>query len=248
MIRGTRLFLRAVAMLLVAGISAPVAALSVSPVHIEMASTGGASRAQVVVRNDSKSPMPVEASLLRFTMDDAGNRKETPASDEFLVFPPQALIPPDGTQVFRLQWVGEPMLARSQSYMLSISQIPVRMPKGSTGVQVALSFGVLINVAPPQGKPDLKLVATGIAVDKQGNRLAAITVHNPSLVHALLPDSSIRMSGPGWEASLSRATLAERVGIGLVQPGQRRRFVLPVQVPASVRSIEASMEYRPSRR
>lgn len=238
----------AASMLLAVSVCAPAEALSVSPIHIEMSSTGAASRSQVTVRNESAVPMPVEATLQRFTMDEAGSRRETPANDDFLVFPPQALIPPGGVQVFRLQWVGEPMLAKSHSYMLSISQIPVKMPKGRTGVQVALSFGVLINVAPPQGKPDLRLVEAGIAIDKQGNRVAAITVHNPSTVHALLPESSIELTSAGWSASLSQAELADRVGIGLVQPGSRRRFLLPIQVPGAVKGFQASLAYKPGRK
>jgi P pilus assembly chaperone PapD len=226
----------------------PAGALSVSPTHVEMISAGSGARAQVVVRNDASAPLPVEATLQRFTLDENGGRKNAPAGEEFLVFPPQAMIPPKGSQVFRIQWVGEPLLARSGSYMLSISQIPVRTPRGRSGVQVALSFGVVINVAPPQATPQLRLLNAAVATGEGGRRVPAITVHNPTNVHALLPQSTIRLSGGAWSATLSPADLSERMGIGLVQPGQRRRFLLPVTVPASVGAIQATVEFNPNRR
>ena len=53
----------------------------------------------------------------------------------FLVVPPQALMPPGATQNFRIQWVGEPQLCESQSYML-----PVELPANVTQVQASLDF------------------------------------------------------------------------------------------------------------
>jgi P pilus assembly chaperone PapD len=222
--------------------------MGVSPVHLEMTSVGARARSQVTVTNDSSAPLPVEASLQRLTVDENGESKLAPGGgDEFVLFPPQALIPPGGTQVFRVQWVGEPMLDSSQSFLLSLSQIPVKAPKGQRGVQIAMSFGAIINVAPPQGLPELKLVGTGVATDKQGKRHPTITVENPTRIHALLPQSTIHLSGAGWSETLTPGALSQSIGIGLVQPGRRRKFILPVELPANVTNVEASLDFKPKR-
>src|SRR5690606_8939095 len=106
------------------------AAMTVSPLHVEMTSAGKSSRTQVTVTNTCSKALPVEASLQSFDIDASGMRQTKPAGDQFLVFPPQAMIPPGKTQVFRVQWVGEPLLKASESYLLSIAQIPVKLPKG----------------------------------------------------------------------------------------------------------------------
>ncbi len=233
-------------------VSAPISparAFGVSPTHIEMTTIGRSGRGQIQVMNELASPLPVEAIMKRFELNEDGKGRTTRGDvDDILVFPPQAFIPPNSTQVFRLQWVGEPMLAKSRSYLLSVSQIPVKMPKGRSGVQIALSLGVVINVAPPRGTPQLKIVNAAVARDQSGSRVPVITVFNPSNVHALLPESTIRLASGKWGINLSPRELSHRIGIGLVQPGQKRRFLLPVKLPPSVNSYRADLAFTPQKR
>jgi len=224
------------------------AAMSVTPIQVEMTSTGGAGRSQVTVTNDSNEPLPVEVAIEKLALEEDGDRKLTKAGETFLVFPPQAMIAPGSSQVFRLQWVGEPVIAASESYLLSVNQVPVKLPQGKSAVQIVMSFGVIINVAPPQGSPSLAVVSTGVEADKKsGKRYPTITVENPTNIHALLPQSTIELSGGGWSHTMSATELSEKVGIGLVQPGKKRRFVLPVDLPAGVSSVQASLDFKPKR-
>ncbi len=236
----------AAAIMAACGFAASANAMSVTPIHVEMKSVGGPSRSQVTVLNTGKAPMPVETMLERLQLDEEGKRKTSKAGEEFLVFPPQAIIPPGGTQVFRLQWVGEPNLAQSQSYIFNISQVPVQFPKGQSKVQVVMGFGVIINVGPNGVDPALKIVGSGIMNDK-GKRRAFITVENPTKTHALLPEGRLNIAGQGWSQSLTHAEIREKIGIGLVQPGKRRKFVMPFDVPAGVANVQASLDYKPKR-
>jgi fimbrial chaperone protein len=191
--------------------------------------------------------VPVELAIERVTLDERGQRKSSKAGESFLVFPPQALIAPGATQVFRLQWVGEPQLARSESYMVYVNQIPVRLQNVRHAVQIVSSMGVVVNVAPPSGTPDLKLVGTSVVTEK-GKRLPTITVENPTNVHALLPESRIVLTSGTWSRTIEPNEISTKVGIGLVEPGKRRRFVLPFDLPPGVGQITASVEFKPSRR
>lgn len=227
--------------------SQPAAALSVTPIQVEMLSTGG-QRAQVTVNNDSQEPLPVEIGIDKLALDENGGRKLSKAGEDFVVFPPQAMIAPGSSQVFRLQWVGEPMIAESQTFMMSINQVPVKLPKGKSAVQIVMSFGVVVNVAPPQGSPSLTLVGTGIETDKKtGKRHPTVTVANPTKIHALLPQGTLNLSSGSWSKRMTAAELSEKVGIGLVQPGKKRKFVLPVDLPADVSSVQASLDFKPKR-
>ncbi|MCB1518989.1 MAG: molecular chaperone [Hyphomicrobiaceae bacterium] len=231
---------------------APIAdtakAMSVTPIQVEMTSAGSSGRAQVTVNNDANEPLPVEIVLQKLSLDEKGNRKLSKAGEDFLIFPPQALIAPGSSQVFRLQWVGEPMMPASESYLMSVNQVPVKLPKGKSAVQIVMSFGVIINVAPPQGKPTLAVVGTGVEKDKRtGKRYPTLTVQNSSNVHALLPQSTLKLSGGGWSKSMSSTELAEKIGVGLVQPGKKRRFVVPVELPANVASVTAGLDFKPKR-
>src|SRR6516225_4813795 len=71
-----------------------------------MVSIGSNSRANIQVVNDGAAPMPVEVLLKKLEIAEDGRTTESPASDDFLVFPPQAVVPAGATQSFRIQWVG----------------------------------------------------------------------------------------------------------------------------------------------
>lgn len=239
--------LMAAAIGLAAAHLAPAVAMSVTPIHVEMGPAGGTARTQITVTNSSDKPMPVETAIEKLALDENGGRKTSKAGDEFLVFPPQAIIPAGGTQVFRVQWVGEPMLEQSQSYLFSVSQVPVKLPKGQSRLQVVMSFGVVINVAAAQGSPSLKVVGTGTTVDGQGKRRATIVVENASKMHALLPDGKLSVASAGWSHTFTPAEMREKIGIGLVQPGKRRKFVLPVDLPQGAQTVQASLDWKPRR-
>ena len=227
---------------------APVAqAMTVSPMQVEMISVGSRSHAQVSVVNTSDKPLPVEAVIERLIVDEAGRPKSTKAGEDFLIMPPQAMIPPGATQNFRVQWLGDPMMPQSQSFLLYMNQVPVKLPQGSNGVQVVMSMGVMINVAPATGSPAMKVVATGVTTDKAGKRFPTITVENTSNVHALLPNATINLASGNWSNTLTPRSIGDRIGIGLVQPGRRRKFTLPVELPAGVSNIQASLEMAAAR-
>jgi fimbrial chaperone protein len=227
--------------LVTAGLSG-AEAMTVSPMQVEMVSVGKLSHAQVAVVNNSDKPLPIEAVMQRLVIDESGRQKAVKAGEEFLIMPPQALIPPGGTQNFRVQWLGDPAMDKSQSFLLYMNQIPVKLPVNQSGVQVVMSMGVMINVAPPSGQAAMKVVATGIAEGKGGKRFPVITVENTSKVHALLTNSTISLASGSWSNTLTPRNIGDRVGIGLVQPGQRRKFTLPVELPANVSSVQASLE------
>ena len=220
-------------------------ATSVSPIQLEMTSAGSASRTQVKVTNSSQAPLALEATVKRMELDENGKQTLSSAGDEFLIFPPQAMVAPGVTQVFRVEWVGAPDLPESQSFLLSLAQIPLKNAKGQSTVQVIMSLGVLVNVAPFKGIPQIKLVNTGIEVANTGKRQPTITVENLGRVHALLKEATIRVSSGSWSHILSPGDFSQMVGAGLVQPGKRRRFTLPIELPSSVRSVQADIDYRP---
>lgn len=226
-------------------LASTASAMTVTPTQIEMTSTGRASRGAITVVNNSADALAVELVVKKATLDEAGVPKTSAAGEEFLIMPPQALIPPGATQNFRIQWLGEPLLEKSETFLIYVNQIPVKLPKQIRGVQVVFGMGVMVNVAPPRGEPELKILSSGIATDAQGRRHPTLTVINPTNVHALFPQSTVRISSGSWSETLSSGELAQTIGIGLVQPRHRRRFVLPITLPPGVTTVESSLEFRP---
>lgn len=225
----------------------PAKAMSVKPIVLDMTTSGSANRGQLSVVNDASHPLPVEIVISRIELDDDGRVTDQPAGDEFLIFPPQALVPPGATQNFRIQWVGDPEIAKSQSYVFSVNQVPVKMPEGKSGVQIVFNFATIVNIAPPNGSSAIDLVSSGVGKDDKGKSRPAVTVKNPGNIHAKLTDATIKLSGGGWSETLRPEQLRQTMGVGLVQPGKTRKFLLPVELPEGVTQLTASIDYKPGK-
>jgi len=229
-------------------LAAPAGAMSVSPVYLDMVSAGAGSRGDIRVVNRSDRPLPVEAVVSRVTRDSEGNRIIQRNESDFLVLPMQAMIPPGGSQILKVQWLGDPLIEESRAYRISVNQLPVAAPGADTAVQVVMNLTVIVHVAPPKGVPALELVSQSTSRDRNGQRVPTVTVRNPSKVHARLPDATIRLSGAGWRKVLKPHTLNGLLGIGAVMPGQTRTFQLPVPLPEALGSLKAQVDYSPPNR
>ena len=223
---------------------APAHAVNVQPLSLEMVAIGSNSRASIQVVNDGAAPMPVEIAIKKLDMGEDGKTKESPAGDEFLVFPPQAVVPAGATQSFRVQWVGAPDIKRSQTYMLSVNQLPVKMKPGESGVQMVFDFGVIVSVAPTGAQSALKLVSAEAATEGKKHG-AAVTVENPSVMYSYFSDSKLTLESGSWRKVISAGELRQLVGYGVVLPGKRRRILVPADVPGGAGKISATLDYKP---
>jgi fimbrial chaperone protein len=233
----------AVAFFAVAAVS-PARALNVQPLVLDMVAAGSQTRGAIQIVNDSAKPMPVDISIKRVDMAEDGKTVETPAADEFLVFPPQAVVQPGATQTFRLQWVGEPDIKKSQTYMVSVNQLPVKMKAGESGVQVVFNFGVIVSVAPAGAQSGLKLVSAEAGSDGK-NKGAAVTVENPSAMYSYFSDATLTLESGSWRKVLGPGELRQLIGYGVVLPGKKRRILVPADVPQGAGKITATLDYRP---
>jgi len=222
----------------------PAKAMSVQPIVLDMRSSGGGNGSQLTVINDAAKPLPVEIVVSRIELNENGETTAQPAGDEFLIFPPQAMVAAGATQNFRIQWVGDPQIKQSQSYVFSVNQVPVKMPAGKSGVQVVFNFATVVNVAPPSGQSAINLVSTGLGKDDKGKPRPTVTVKNPGNIHAKLTDATIKLSGNSWTETLRPEQLRQVMGVGLIQPGKTRKFLLPVDVPTNVTQVTASIDYK----
>lgn len=214
-------------------------AMSVTPLSLELAASGPANKSTLRVHNDGAAPIPVEIQIARVTLNEKGESLSEAASGQFLIFPPQAIIPAGTSQSFRVQWLGDPKLQESQTFVFSVNQLPVDLGASKSGVQIVFNFSVIVNVAPLQGQTLLKLVAAGVAPDEKGVKRAIITVTNSGNRHALLGNGSVVLSEGDWSKTITGGELRQMIGLGLVQPGRTRRFSLAVEIPQQVSKIDA---------
>lgn len=228
-------------------------AMRVAPMVSELTTTGAGSTTRIEVGNIGSAALPFETLITRVEFDENGELVETPADEEFLVFPPQGVVPVGGRQVVRVQWVGEPHLEVSHAYYLWVRQLPVATEPvqseagGAVTVSVLYTMKALIVVAPDGAQPNVQIVSVTPAmvtppapeVDPSltnGETIAPppaqpgveITVTNTGRRYALMSGATwiiegTTASGEPFNLTLTGQEVAETVGVGYLAPAGGRR-------------------------
>jgi fimbrial chaperone protein len=220
-------------------------AMTVQPVVVNLTSSGSGMSRVITVENTFANPLPVEMRIQELALTDEGVTQTGRDPGDLLVFPQQALIQPGQTQTFRVQYVGDPGLARSKHFYVTVAQLPVQMPQAQSAIQVLYNFQVLVSVSPFGARPALAVKSAQVGRNAQGKPVPVVTMTNDSPAHGFLSNGRLRMvqkDASGREVfrqSLSGPEIQQAIGFGLIGAGQTRRVQVPIVLPSEGGSLEA---------
>lgn len=230
-------------------VALPAWAMRVSPMVVEMETRGTNAVARIEVQNINPGSLAFQTRVFRMTIDENGKMIETPADDQFLIFPPQGVLPGGGRQVVRLQWVGNPDLAASEAFYVSVEQLPVKLEPGETDtiaaqVQILYNMRALVVVAPPGAKPDVSAGSVrqvnyqppappGSDVLPPLQDGVEVVLRNEGQRHAMMANFGWQLVGTDREGKYLRVDISPEelnraVGTGYVPALGQRKFNLPV--------------------
>lgn len=238
---------QALTMISAAALPLPVLAMTVQPVVIDLQTSGRDMSKIITVENTFASPLPVELTIQELTLTDDGVKLTGKDPGDLLVFPPQALIQPGQTQTFRVQYVGDPALAASKHYYITVAQLPVKLPEGKSAIQILYNFQVLISVSPGGAKPSLSITSAQVGRNAAGKPVPVITVANASAAHGYLSSGRLRIvekDAGGKEVfrkTFSGPEIQQTIGFGLIGSNQTRRISVPVELPSEAGTVEATI-------
>jgi len=218
---------------------AAVGAMTVQPVVIDLATAGRAMSDVIIVENTFEQPLNVELSVQSIELTEEGVRATGEDTGELAVFPPQASIQPGQRQNFRVQYVGDPELARSRHFFVTVAQLPVQQVSGESNIQLLYNFQVLVSVAPNGARPAISVSSVEIGRNEEGMPVPVISAQNSSAAHGYLSRGRLRIvqrdaSGKQvFERELSGPEVQQTLGYGLIGGSQTRRVTLPVPLPTA---------------
>ena len=221
-------------------------AMTVQPVVIDLQTAGRQMSQVITVENTFATPLPVELTIQELDLTADGVKQTGKDPGDLLVFPPQAIIAPGQTQTFRVQYVGDPGLAKSKHYYITVAQLPVKLPEGQSAIQILYNFQVLISVGPLGVKPKIAVQSAEVAAGPSGKSFAMVTVVNESPAHGYLSNGRLRVveknkaGAQVFSKTLSGAEIQQTMGFGLIGGGQTRRVAVPVELPSADGTVEAS--------
>lgn len=206
--------------------SAAEAGLRAQPMSYDLTPSGSGTRQDVRVENTGDQPSPVEVRVERREILPDGNEKRTAAEDDFLVFPPQAILPPNGFQTFRVQYVGDATIPSTKLFVVTIAQMPVKSARQESGVEFLFNLGTLAAVSPENSKPDI--VVTSVRPAMEAGKLE-VTVRNEGTRYARLRNGTWAFTSPNGQSEvLEGEKLFEAVEQPLIEPDTARIVTLPV--------------------
>lgn len=241
---------RCMAALLLLAVAVPVVALNVQPVIIDLQTTGRRTAAIITLENTFAETIPVEVTVHPVRIVDGALKEfEEEEVEDLLIFPAQAMLGPNQSQAFRVQWIGDPELAESRHFYVTIAQLPVAFPENQNTIQVLHRFKVLVSVGATAASATLNVDDVQIATDAEGKAQPVLTVSNSGNNYGYVANSRmtiIQRGSDGTEIFRQRFEpdeVRQRMGLGLVPSGNSR--VLPINVDLPQATGTVSIELSP---
>lgn len=197
-------------------------ALQMNPLSLVLKPSGGGAKQSVRVSNESNKPIAVQFSV---TTRQQINNKEVrkPADKDFMIYPPQTIIPANSTQRVRVEWLGAGKLPREQAYRLIAEQVYVSLDEqNQTGVKMLMTLVGALYVQPNGTRSNLSVKS----VQRQGNKLA-VTVANSGNKHQLMRYATLVLRNGGQAIHLKGKQLSGLEGNNVLA-GATKRFFIPL--------------------
>lgn len=169
------------------------------------------------VFNPRDENLPVVFEIVERAVMEDGSEQRTPADNSFLIFPPQAIIPPNGRQSVRVQWLEQPP-SPSRSFTFYAAEQPVALDADQSGVTTLFKIGASVHVV--QQNADPKPVLRSAQPVAGGYE---VTLGNDGDRFYYVNDVGLRFG----RKTYAGVELADIAGRTLVPPGRVRTFVVP---------------------
>lgn len=141
--------------------AAPASAYQVAPMIYDLKPSGAGAATIIRVRNDGDKPLTIELEVEKRTFDENAVESRVPVDDDFVIFPLQAVVPPGRVQAVRVQYIGKPDLKQSETYLVTVKQVPVALPdQKESGVQMVFNFSTMASIVPEGTKAQVELVSS----------------------------------------------------------------------------------------
>jgi len=205
-----------------------------------MEPVGDGSKQDVIITNTHDYPLTLEITATERAVATDGSETETDASEDWIVFPPLAIVQPGKQQRVRLQYAGG-AIKQSKAYRIIVAQVAVDDGAGDLKVGFNYQFKTAAYVAPKGAAFDIQ--TRSIEPTTGGYTVQLLNAGNR---HAVLSTGSwMGKDGAGKEASIDMGvtTLKEAP---LIAPGGKRTVFVPKQVLGELSEL-ASLRITPER-
>lgn len=216
--------------------STAAAQLVIGPTVVEFGEKQRVAAVSVKLDDNAKLPIRLQAEVLRWTQDIAGEAV-TQETDELLVTPPMAELQPGQRQVFRLALRGKRPAPEELAYRLILEDISESMASAEVSPGMVINFKVkhdLPVMVAPVGPvvnllrwkpcpPEALATASATPVKASAAPVAQACVRLLNAGNRRVKVQTLTLTGEGWEQ-----TLPLKEGVNVLS-GAEREWRVPLQ-------------------
>jgi fimbrial chaperone protein len=212
-------------------------AFELTPISREFTPTGSGAVQPYTVENKGEDPIAIEVTIATRALDPQGEERNTDAEDEFLIYPPQVIVPAGGRQTIRVTWLGDPAPAKELAYRLRVQQVSIgrfkpiaaSKDKATGAVEILMNYRGSIYIRPKGTRPALDVKAARLERSASKEPQLAVTLHNRGTAHAALKDYKVEVKrqGPGAAVWLSPGALELKNAVILADGSRQLSFPWP---------------------
>ncbi len=228
-----RHFFSFILFVILSGIS-PALAFKLDPISrvFEPAGAGATQSYQVI--NDSAEQIAVELSMVERKISLDGEETTESADDDFLVYPSQMILPPQGVQSVRVTWLGNPNPEKELAYRLVAEQLPINLEKPEAsqpetttgGIKMMFRYMGSVYIRPKNAQSNVVLNSITHEKGTDGNDLLVVTFDNQGTRRAVLSELNLNLTSQGNQLTLKPEQL-EGINNGVILAGNKRKFTIP---------------------
>ena len=211
-----------------AWISSPALSFNVHPMK-HVIKTNDSNLSNINVSNTSSDTLTLDVKVNRLIGVVNGSFQIESSEENFLIFPQTMIIRPGSSQVVQVQWLGDPSIRSSETYLVNISQVPVALPgEVDQGLQVSLAFNVVFHIIPEDAQPNLVLTGKELTALETGEPALKLELSNDGTRFAHVSDAEISISGGGYNLHLTPLDIKEKQLDTIILPGTTQHINIPL--------------------
>jgi P pilus assembly chaperone PapD len=172
------------------------------------------------ITNTTDNPLPIETELLRSQLNN-NNIETTNESDDFFIMPPQTIIQPNNSQIFRVRYLGDTTISKSQPYRILFKQLLLNKEKDKgSHVEVLFNFSALVLLSPINSKEELSMTISST------NEQYTVDVNNSGNKYSDLSQKKLKIKGEKKEVILDWQDFSNITNFQFILPGRDKSFMI----------------------
>ncbi len=213
---------------------------TVTPLFADLHAAGPDNEATITVCNKSEKSIALAIRVLGLEIAEDGTASTKEDQDSFSIYPQQQKINARAAKTFHLEWMKR-WIRQSESFYVEVYQLSEEAPGKSVQIENLYNFKTVVNVAPPSGTSSLEIEEVKVILDPNKKRHPQLTVSDNGNSYAKLSDATVMLKGGRWSLAVAPERLRQLIGMGLVQPGRRRCFLIPIDIPDDITDLTAQV-------